>query len=62
MTDHELQTTIETMLTQPIYFRDILQNLHTESYRALLRAWSAVREANHLDRDELGRYILTPRD
>ena len=58
MTDHELRTSIETMLVTPTYFRDILASLEHESYRAILRAWSTIRETHDLDRDEQGRYVL----
>ena len=50
---------IETLLKRPVYFSELLDALREQSYRDVLKAWSAVRQCHQLDRDERGRYWLT---
>jgi hypothetical protein len=50
---------IETLLKRPVYFSELLDALREQSYRDVLKAWSAVRQRHQLDRDERGRYWLT---
>jgi hypothetical protein len=49
---------MESLLRQPVYFREILAAARNQPYRAILRAWSDVRTRHALARDELGRYWL----
>jgi hypothetical protein len=46
------------LLQQPVYFWQVIDALSDETYRAVLVAWSEVRESHALDRDEHGRYWL----
>lgn len=54
--DQKLVQSIERILLQPVYFRDVLSAHATWPYRAILRAWSDIRVAHVLQRDEHGRY------
>lgn len=56
--DASLLAKIETMLQQPIFFRDILAAVRSHPYRAILQAWSDIRTRRALMRDEFGRYWL----
>ncbi len=53
-----LAARILTLLEAPVYFWQVIDALSGETYRALLSAWSEVREIYPLDRDEHGRYVL----
>jgi hypothetical protein len=55
-TDAKIVRTIEEALTRPVYFRDIIEATKSQSYRAVLCAWSDVRSRLTLERDEFGRY------
>ncbi len=61
MSDDQIRQVIEEMLAGPVFFRDVLARLEGESYRAVLRAWAAIREARELGRDEFGRYMFAHR-
>jgi hypothetical protein len=52
---------IENCLRQPVYFRDILDALRDQPYRAVLQAWSEIRMRHALERDDFGRYSLPKR-
>jgi hypothetical protein len=54
----ELVARIETVLAQPVYFREVLDATAGHRYRDLLTAWSEVRIRHVLERDERGRYCL----
>ncbi len=49
---------ITELLKNPVFFWEVIDALKDQSYRAVLVAWSEVRERHALDRDELGRYWL----
>jgi DNA-binding transcriptional ArsR family regulator len=44
----------------PVFFHEVLEAMGDQSYRSVLNAWSDLREAQALDRDERGRYRLGP--
>jgi hypothetical protein len=54
--DQALVRRIEECLREPVYFRDILDATRDQKYRAVLLAWSDIRERHALERDEHGRY------
>jgi hypothetical protein len=60
--DPALVRRIEACLDKPVYFRDILNALRDQKYRAILSAWSEVRSVLPLERDEHGRYWTRPRE
>lgn len=41
-----------------LFFHEVLEAMDDQSYRAVLNAWSDLRETRALDRDERGRYLL----
>lgn len=54
----DLAGRIVQLLAEPVFFWQVLDALQDQPYRAILRAWSDVRERHPLDRDEHGRYRL----
>jgi hypothetical protein len=52
----DLVERLEGLLTEWIYFHEVLSALADASYRTVLGAWSDVRERHDLERDEQGRY------
>jgi len=58
--DAELVRDIENVLTQPVFFKDILARFSSKEYRSILRAWSDIRSRVPLSRDESGRYWISP--
>ena len=51
-----LVSRLEALLTEWVYFHEVLGALADQPYRAVLRAWSDVRERHDLTRDDQGRY------
>jgi hypothetical protein len=45
---------------RPRTFYELVRELDDVEYRALLRAWGALRERRLLARDPAGRYVLRP--
>ena len=58
--DAELVRDIEDVLTEPVFFKDILARFSGKEYRSILRAWSDIRSRVPLSRDESGRYWISP--
>lgn len=56
--DPRLVSDIESLLTKPVYFSELLDATRETPYREVLKAWSAVRQRHQLERDERGRYWL----
>ncbi len=55
----DLAARIEAMLADWMYFHEVLSALAGSPYRAVLGAWSDVRERFELQRDAQGRYKRT---
>lgn len=55
----EVVARVHNALQKPIYFFELLAELEDVPYRAILRAWSDVRETTALERDVHGRYWLS---
>ena len=53
---HDLAARVEALLADWMYFHEVLSALSDHPYRAVLGAWSDVRERHDLQRDEQGRY------
>ena len=51
-----LASRLEAILMDWVYFHEVLSALADQPYRAVLRAWSQVRERHDLTRDDQGRY------
>jgi 4-hydroxy-3-polyprenylbenzoate decarboxylase len=49
---------VKLLKDRPCYFKDILDALRNDGYRAALLAWSEMRTQNQLVRDEAGRYLI----
>jgi hypothetical protein len=57
--DEDLVRSLEQLLKQPVFFKDVLVRCSGKRYREILRAWSDVRSRLELSRDELGRYWIS---
>ncbi len=57
--DKDLVRSLEQLLKQPVFFKDVLVRFSGKRYREILRAWSDVRSRLELSRDELGRYWIS---
>jgi hypothetical protein len=56
----ELAARIERFLAEaPRYFVEVVALTPEGQYRDVLKAWGLVRDRRQLERDEVGRYLLT---
>jgi len=44
---------------KPIFYADILKELHDEDYRSIMLAFGQIRQKRLFGRDEKGRYVAT---
>ena len=44
---------------RPVFYADILKELHDEDYRTIMLAFGRIRQKRLFGRDEKGRYIAT---